>query len=38
MKIYTAIFLLILLCGCGYKGPIEPNTIDLSTQNIHGSL
>jgi len=38
MKILIAVLLLTLVSGCGYKGPIQPNTLSPGTQNIDGSL
>ena len=38
MKIFIAALLFVFLSGCGYKGPIQPNTLGPDTQNIDGSL
>lgn len=38
MKIFIAVLLLVFLSSCGYKGPIQPNTLSPGTQNIDGSL
>ena len=38
MKIFIAALLFVFLSSCGYKGPIQPNTLSPGTQNIDGSL
>ena len=38
MKIFIAVLLFVFLSSCGYKGPIQPNTLSSGTQNIDGSL